>query len=147
MSKHRLIIISRVTTIQRLPSKNRIWRNMRIHTLAKTEFSTKQQKKWMSGIQMDVEDAEENGVDFHYYFCGWNFLNQILGSALLFLCQLYFFISSWERTRQRPPDDLPEHAPLGWAAFVRSISGAYVSDQKYLWKFLNAVIIQLAEAH
>lgn len=43
---------------------------MRIHTLAKTEFSTKQQKKWMSGIQMDVEDAEENGVDFHYYFCG-----------------------------------------------------------------------------
>lgn len=43
---------------------------MRVHILAKTEFLRKQRKKWMSGIQMNVEYAEENGMDFHFYFCG-----------------------------------------------------------------------------
>lgn len=51
-------------------TKNWIWRNMRVNILAKTEFSSKQRKKWMSGIQMNVEDAKENGMDFHYWFCG-----------------------------------------------------------------------------
>lgn len=46
---------------------------MGVHILAKTEFLSKQRKKWMSGIQMNVEDAEENGMDFHNYFCGWIF--------------------------------------------------------------------------
>lgn len=41
---------------------------MRVHILAKTEFSSKQRKKWMSGIQMNVEDAVENGMDFYFYF-------------------------------------------------------------------------------
>lgn len=53
-------------------TKNQIWRNMGGHILAKTEFLSKQWKKWTSGIQMNVEDAEENGMDFHYYFCGRN---------------------------------------------------------------------------
>lgn len=43
---------------------------MGVHILAKTEFLSKQRKKWMSGIQMNMEDAEENGMDFHHYFCG-----------------------------------------------------------------------------
>lgn len=59
-----------------------------------------------------------NGLSFLFL---WLNFYQIPGSALLFLWQLYFFISSWERPKQRPQDEFPEHVPVGWTAFVRSI--------------------------
>jgi len=44
----------------------------------------KQRKKWMSGIQMNVEDVEKNGMYFHYHFCA-DIFYQIPGFSLLFL--------------------------------------------------------------
>lgn len=111
---------------------------MRVHSLAKTELSSKQRKKWMRGIQMNVEDAEENGMDFHYYFCGWHFFIRSQDLHYCFLWQLYFFISSWERTRQTPQDEFPQHVSLGWTAFVRSImyhTRNIYENSLMLWSF------------
>lgn len=100
----------------------------------------------MSGIQMNVEDRKMEWI-FIIIFVADIFFEQIPGFSLLFFWQLYFFVSSWEMTRERPPDELPECAPRGWTALVRNLSGAHVSYQKYLLELLNAVIIQLAEAY
>lgn len=42
---------------------------------------------------MNVEDAEENGMEFHYYFCGCNFF---IGSQDLhyYFCDNYISLSA-----------------------------------------------------
>lgn len=58
---------------------------MGVHILAKTEFLSKQRKKWMSGVQMNVEDAEEKWNGLPVLFLWLTFFYQIPGSVLLFL--------------------------------------------------------------